>query len=936
VPLQGQTVSHYRVLGVVGKGGMGVVYRAEDVRLGRQVALKFLPEELTDNPQALERFEREARAASTLNHSNICTIYEVEEHEGKPFIVMELLEGQTLRERLAAPTPPGSGDVGAGLAPRSSGRAPQGVPLQNGHVRKAPLHVTNLLDLAIQIADGLDAAHQKGIIHRDIKPANIFITANGQAKILDFGLAKLAVGAGLSRHMDDGGIKPPLQDTPTGSLGTQHLTREGALMGTAAYMSPEQIRGEKLDARTDLFSFGLVLYEMATGQAAFPGDTIATVHDGILRSMPKPVRESNPELPPKLEEIIGRALEKDRELRYHSAGDLRAELKRLKRETDSERVGAGFVPALSPTGGTAPVATGHPQGVPLRRFAVVAAALISAGVLAFLFRPTLPPPKVTGSTQVTNDGRDKEVMATDGSRIYFSSISGNNSSLYQVSTAGGDTVPVQTSIPNPLVLDISPDRSELLVASCGMAIVPADCPLWILPVLGRSPRRLRDSRASSIPPAAWSPDGQEVVYVQGNSLYRARIDGTESKSIVSVAADEAPFWPRWSPDGSRLRFSVEKSELHTGTAGPSLWEVATDGRNLHRLLPGWNNPPGECCGSWTPDGKYFLFQSKRGGTQNIWAIRQGESFFRKVSHEPVQLTTGPTSTWGPLPSIDGKKVFVGTSHVRGELVRYDSTSHQFTPYLSGISAMAVNVSRDGNWVTYVAYPEGTLWRSKVDGGDRLQLTFPPLSIFQPRWSPDGTRIAFMGQQPGKPWSVYMIPAEGGSPEQPVPGDHYRADPNWSPDGNSLLFGRQPLEIVDLRTHTISKVPGSQDMWDPRWSPDGRHIVARFARPGSGLMLFDVKTQKWTELTKANHVSGFEEWSHHGDYIYLLGTLQPGQASGVLRVRISDGKLEQVVSLKGFRQGAGFAGGMWLAPDDSPLLLRDAGTQDIYALDVDFP
>jgi len=291
-----------------------------------------------------------------------------------------------------------------------------------------------------------------------------------------------------------------------------------------------------------------------------------------------------------------------------------------------------------------------------------------------------------------------------------------------------------------------------------------------------------------------------------------------------------------SPEQVRAREKAEDLKLEpfsvqtAHTPRTSLWEVAADGKDLHPLLSGWNNPPSECCGSWTPDGRYFFFESQRGGATNVWAIREGGSLFEKVSHEPVQLTTGPTSTSSPVPSTDGKKIFVVTPHLRGELVRYDAASHQFAPYLSGISAMGVNPSRDGNWMTYVAYPEGTLWRSKADGSERLQLTFPPLFVLQPRWSPDGSRIAFEGRQPDKPFSVYTISVDGDSPKRSVPGDRDTSDPTWSPNGESLLFGRYPsdeppdvgpmdLEIVDLQTHAISKVPGSEQLWSPRWSPD---------------------------------------------------------------------------------------------------------------------
>jgi Tol biopolymer transport system component len=421
-----------------------------------------------------------------------------------------------------------------------------------------------------------------------------------------------------------------------------------------------------------------------------------------------------------------------------------------------------------------------------------------------------------------------------------------------------------------------------------------------------------------------------LAYSNLSDLFVAKADGTESRKLLSVKGDIKNV--TWSPDNSHLRFDSSES---AGTIGQQIaWEVSVAGTDLHRLLAGWHDPPDECCGKWTADGKYFVFQSK----SQIWALPRTGSFLHSEPN-PIALTSSPLSLSAPLPSKDGKKLFMIGQTYRGELMRYDSKSGQFSSFLGGISAEYVAFSKDGQWVTYVSYREGTLWRSRLDGSERLQLTYPPLYPVLPRWSPDGKKIIFFEftLSADKPARIHEVSAEGGSPRQLMPDDpRQQLDPNWSPDGSKIVFSNESndpssaIHVLDVASRQVSNLPDSQGLYSPRWSPDGRYISA-FSADSMRLLLFDFQTQKWTEL--ANGSLSWLNWSHDGQYVYVLD--YRGK-DAVVRIRISDHKTEQVVDLKSFATTGRYGGCLALAPDDAPLLLRDTGTQDVYSVDWETP
>ncbi len=866
--LIGRTVSHYRILKELGRGGMGVVYLADDTLLGRKVALKFVPSELAGHPEALERFKREARTASALNHPNICTIYEVGESGGRPFIAMELMEGQTLASIIV----------------------------------DRPLPLSSILDLGLQIADALEAAHSKGIIHRDIKPANIFVTQRGEAKILDFGLAKLTGGRAVGSAAEpEGANEETLQDRSRNCSHDGNLSLPGASMGTPAYMSPEQARGEEVDARTDLFSLGAVLYEVTTRRQAFGGTTPGAVCDGILNRMPPSVPDLNPEFPLKLDEIISRALEKDREVRYQSAAEVRTDLKRLKRDTESKE-------KLDPDKLNASAIKRPRSSLPLLVGGLFAVLLIGGAVLWFVERQPAPSEGLKQERLTWNSTEipvSSGAISPDGKYVAYSDPEGVHLKLLQ--TAELRTLPWPPGAPPNATWKVAswfPDSTQLLtniIQSNGRSSI------WAVSVVGENPRQLRDDALAQ----AVSPDGLSIAFTTGPPFYDREIwtlrigEATARKVVAAATSEYLQGNVQWSPDGARIAFRqdrlmsdrwdvgfrsispsggestavisdpqlrafvwlsegrfiysrVDQAALHPFSNSKSnLWEVAVDPRTgkpsgRPKQITRWAGFLVDVLSS-SADGKRLTFLRGSGRAQTL--VGQLEAGGTRLG-PPRRLAFSEASEVPMAWTPDSKSV-IFNSDQSGQFEVYRQALDQETPQRVTTSSQnvgVVHISADNSWILYTLLSQQSgsstripLMRVPVRGGpsqlvlqaqysvDFWCATAPASLCTLNERSPDGKSLIVTAFDPvkGRGQVLLSIPAD------PLVDNYVKP----SPDGSHLVFLKYPepeghLQLLTLdgrleRDLTFKAWPGC---WSDSWSADGKSIYCGTAtRQGATLL-----------------------------------------------------------------------------------------------------
>lgn len=600
----------------------------------------------------------------------------------------------------------------------------------------------------------------------------------------------------------------------------------------------------------------------------------------------------------------------------------------------ANRAGQNGAAAASPAtaeGGRLPLAESKTHWRARAAGAVMAAVLAIAGYA--LLAPE-PEPHLLRMQQITTSERADPWpgIVTDGARVYFSEREGDHWNTMQTSTAGGEMRPLEAPFRNTPIFDLSPDNSEFLIGE--LTSLRVDVPLWIWPVQGGSPIRVGEIVADN---AVWCPDGKRITYARHGEIHVVGRDGSGDQ--VLVRTNGSPGDLRWSPDGSRFSYTVGDAQTERQT----LWVANADGTDAHVRFPDWQQPANECCALWSRDGKYFLFGSWRDGLLNLWAVRERASLLHWRHATPVQLTSSLTSVWGVVPFRNSGRYLAFGGGGGHERFRYDVASRQFVPFLPGASGVGLTFSKDGNWLVFRESPSGTLWKSKADGRDRVQLVGAPYKASQPRWSPDDTNIVFEAAKLGAQQKAYIINAEGGPIRDILPKDGPQGVPIWSPDGKTIAlsvggYGENGskaapgIYLINWQTKDAEKLPGSEQFTSPMWSPDGKYMIAK-TYDQHKILRYNPSNTSWTEIANGTVLSGLT-WSRDSTFLYFQDLLETGQP--VYRMRVGDLRRERFLSFESlFRNGVQRCVFETLAPDGSPIILITRGV-GIYTLDLDLP